>query len=285
MTFQGLLEKGAALLAAAGVEEAELEARLLLQHVCKVSRSQLFLQARALPSEARSREYLSFIQKRCTRIPLQHITGSREFWSLDFTVSPDVLIPRPETEFMLDHVLSTVQTDKRKIYNALDLCTGSGVIGVVLAKELDCQVTALDISPAALSVASENCAKHGVAGQVSLLASDLFSGLQPVRAFDLIVSNPPYIAENALATLSPEVKDHEPRLALTGGEKGLDYIKQIISESKTYLKKNSWLFIEIGMDQGALTRQLFITTGGYSNVTIIRDWSGRDRVAQARLSV
>jgi len=283
MTFQELLEKGTSMLTMVGIEEAELEARLLLEHVSGLTRSELFLQVAEPCHEKLSGEYLALIRTRCSRIPLQHITGSKEFWSLDFVVSPAVLIPRPETEFVLDYILTTLQKDNSKVTRALDLCTGSGVIGVVLAQELGCQVAAVDLSTAALSVARENCAKHDCLEQVSLLASDLFAGLRPGRIFDLIVSNPPYIAEGDLASLAPEVREHEPRLALTGGERGLDCIAQIVQESKKYLQKDCWLFMEIGMDQGDQVCALLAAAGCYTDIAVTPDWSGRDRVVQARL--
>lgn len=283
MTFQELLEKGSSMLRVAGIEEAELEARLLLEHVSGLRRSELFLKIGEPCHEELGKVYLKLISKRCSRIPLQHITGSKEFWSLDFTVSPAVLIPRPETEFVLDHVLTILKQENKRVARALDLCTGSGVIGVVLAKELECQVTAVDLSMAALSVARENCAAHGCREHVSLVASDLFTGLRPASMFDLIVSNPPYIAEGDIAALAPEVREHEPRLALTGGERGLDCIAKIVHESRNYLKKDCWLFMEIGMEQGEQVCELLTAAGCYTDIAVTPDWSGRDRVVQARL--
>ncbi len=281
MTVDSLIEAGCKQLAQAGIADASLDARLLFQHLTAMSRSEIVLNGNRLVDDSTSEAYYRLIARRCTRTPLQYLTGSREFWSLDFLVTPDVLIPRPETEFLLERALASCSG--RTIHRALDLCTGSGVIGVVLAKELGCCVDAVDISPSALMVAAENIIRHQVGLQVSLICSDLFSALHRKKSYDLIVSNPPYIADDQLERLEPEVSQAEPRLALSGGASGLEIIARIAAEAGCYLRPDGCLFVEIGSDQEAGATVLFTAAKEqYGQVRVINDWSGRPRVLQAQ---
>jgi release factor glutamine methyltransferase len=267
-------------LESAGIEEAALDARLLLQHLTALSRSALILHGGDVLDAHTAARYRRLIERRSQRIPLQHLTGVQEFWSLEFAVSAEVLIPRPETEFLLEQVLATCPQDS--IANALDLCTGSGVIAVVLARELLCAVTAVDLSPAALAVAAVNIARHQVHDRVTLICGDLFAALNPARKFDLIVSNPPYIKEAMIDQLEPEVAKFEPRLALSGGQSGLAIIEQIAFHAPQFLRPGGWLFVEIGADQGEVVHRLFDAPGQpYRKVTILDDWAGRPRVLRA----
>ena len=200
---------------------------------------------------------------------------------MEFLVTPDVLIPRPETEFLLESALAACSSSP--VCRALDMCTGSGVIAVVLAKELGCLVDAVDISPAALRVAALNAAGHNVDGLVRLIGSDLFAALIPVPCYDLIVSNPPYIADEQLEDLEPEVARAEPRLALSGGASGLEVIERIVDEAERYLKPQGLLFLEIGADQEAgVTRLLTASQRCYDEFSVLKDWAGRPRVLKAR---
>lgn len=280
MRIDTLLAAAALELSRAGIAEAALEARLLLQHLTGLTRSQLVLRGCAPVDERIVARYQSLIALRRQRLPLQHLTGSQEFWSLDFTVSPAVLIPRPETEFLLEQVMQTC--GKRVLTRALDLCTGSGVIAVVLAKELGCPVVAADLSEAALQVAAANFSKHGVANLILPLCSDLFAALNQTRKFDLIVSNPPYIAEEEIDQLEPEVCKAEPRLALSGGPGGMRCIERIAAEAHAFLCPGGWLFLEIGADQKMAVEALFRSSSHYGEVRVIDDWSGRPRVLRAR---
>lgn len=282
MKFSDLLEEASHRLQQAGIEEYVLDARLLLQFVTHLSRSELFLSAEKVLDPVVCDDFLSLIEQRCQRIPLHYITGVREFWSLDFHVSPAVLVPRPETEFLLDHVLASVDVEKSS-YRAMDMCTGSGVIAVVLALELGCSVTAIDISPLALAVAAQNIVSHSCGHLVQLITSDFFAALQPCTGFDLIVCNPPYISDNDILSLQPEVNQFEPMLALSGGSTGLECIKQIIYQAKNHLVPGGQIFFEIGADQGQQVNELFTAAGDYENIAIVPDWSGRDRVAKACL--
>ena len=281
MRIDRLLTEAALDLAQAGIAEAELDARLLLEHLTQMSRSQLVLRSDQPLDEATVTRYRQLVEQRCRRIPLQHLTGVQEFWSLEFSVSPAVLIPRPETEFLLEQVLAAC--GKAGVSRALDLCTGSGVIAVILARELACPVVAVDISEPALRVAAVNCSRHDAAGRVLLVAGDLFAPLHPACPFDLIVSNPPYVAEEAIGTLEPEVSLAEPRLALSGGPGGLRCIERIAREAVPYLRPGGLLFCEIGADQGRAAAAIFEASNlPYDNVRIIDDWAGRPRVIQAR---
>ena len=282
MHLDTLIRQAARTLAEAGITTADLDARLLFRHLTGLSASDLVLRSADQVDDRVAASYRRLIGRRASRVPLHYLTGTREFWSLDFFVSPAVLIPRPETEFVLEKVLTVCRTDG-PVRRALDLCTGSGVIAVVLARELACAVTAVDISPAALAVAWENVRRHGVTDLVDPVCGDLFAPLGSGRSFDLIVSNPPYIADDQIDGLEPEVSRAEPRLALAGGPDGLEVIRRLAQGAADHLRPGGWLFIEIGADQEQPVRQLFLAHGAqYDRIRVIDDWSGRPRVLQAR---
>ena len=276
-----LIATGTALLVKAGVPDAGLDARLLLQHCTGWSRSALILNGAHTVGQELADRYRQLVSQRCSRVPLHYLTGSREFWSMEFLVTPAVLIPRPETEFLLESALAACP--RTPACRALDMCTGSGVIAVVLAKELGCEVDAVDISPAALRVAALNVAAHKVEDLVRLIGSDLFAALVPGPSYDLILSNPPYIANEQLEHLEPEVARAEPRLALSGGASGLEVIERIVDEAERYLKPQGLLFLEIGADQEAgVTRLLTAPQRCYDECSVLKDWAGRPRVLKAR---
>ncbi len=281
MQISQLLKETTAALAQAGVEDSALEAELLLRHCLSLSRSGLFLrQNEAMPPE-KATQLQAFLVRRCSREPLQHIIGSCEFWGMEFLVSPAVLIPRPETEFLLEYVLATLPQEPRQM---LDLCTGSGIIAAVLAKELPAAaVTASDCSLAALAVAQANLRRHGLAERVSLFCADLLAAFPPAPLFDLIVSNPPYIKAGDIPALQPEVRDWEPHLALSGGSSGMDAISLICTEAAARLRPTGWLFMEIGADLGEAVEQALLGAGCWEQVRILPDWAGKPRVAQGRL--
>ena len=284
MNIDDLLTAAVLQLATAGIEDASLDARLLFQHLTALTRSRLVLQGNQSVDESTMQQYQRLIALRSQRIPLQHLTGSQEFWSMDFVVSPAVLIPRPETEFLLERVL-TVCSRSSGVSCALDMCTGSGVIAVVLARELGCRVIAVDISEAALEIAAENIRRHQASDQVALVCCDLFAALNRNRKFDVIVSNPPYIADDQIKGLEPEVSRAEPRLALSGGPTGLRLIEQLAVRAEGFLQPGGWIFLEIGADQETAVIALFKDSGRqYDQVKVIEDWSGRPRVLQARFA-
>ncbi|MGR0481065.1 MAG: peptide chain release factor N(5)-glutamine methyltransferase [Candidatus Electronema sp. V4] len=284
-TIHQTLKDVAEILAEAGVEDSALEAELLLRHCLSVSRSGLFLrQHEEMPPEQAAQLH-ALLARRCQREPLQHIIGSCEFWGMDFLVSPAVLIPRPETEFLLEHVFSTLNKENFLTRQALDLCTGSGVIAAVLAKELpEADVTASDCSLAALAVAQANLRRHRLENRVHLLCADLLAAFRSAPLFDLIVSNPPYIRAGDIPLLQPEVRDWEPHLALSGGPSGMEIIELICAQAAWLLRPGGWLFMEIGADIAAETEAALRREGIYKQVKVLPDWAGRPRVAQGRVN-
>ncbi len=269
----------------AGIDEAHVDAAQLVEFCFGVNRSQLIVQGTKVLSDAEIASFKKILDRRISREPLQYITGTREFWSLDFVVSPAVLIPRPETEFMLDFILSALKESALKPGKILDMCTGSGVIAVVLARELDAEcICAVDHSREALQIAALNIERLCRQQQVSLICSDLFTAFREDVYFELIVANPPYIAESAYAALDPEVRSWEPESALFSGPGGMDIIEKIAEQAPMYLKPGGWLYLEIGSDQKEEITSLFTGQHGtfYEQVEVIDDWSQRPRVLAAR---
>lgn len=284
MRVQQLLKNAADVLSGAGFDECRLEAELLLQGCLNVSRSRLFLLYDQQVDPEQEQLFNEFVFRRCRREPLQYILGCCEFWSLDFYVTPAVLIPRPETEFLLEHMFSTLVLE-RDIpgLKVLDLCTGSGVIAVVLAREYNhAAVTAADYSPDALTLAQKNIARHGLAERINLICADLFTSFRIDQVFDVIVTNPPYVIAGDLPGLEPEVRDWEPELALSGGKSGMDIIEKICRDAVHHLKPGGWLFMEIGADLEEPVEYTFTSSGRYEQVRIVQDWAGRPRVLQAK---
>ncbi len=274
----------------ARIRSAESEVRLLLGACLGLSRSELILRHDQEIGPGDRKRFARMLRRRLAREPIDYIIGTREFWSLDFEVGPQVLIPRPETEFLLETLVSGVPSAERQARGtALDLCTGSGVIAVVLARELPrLKVVAVDSSPAALAVARRNIERHGVADRIDLVAADLFSALRTTAGkapFRFIVSNPPYVATAVLDTLQPEVRDYEPRQALDGGAHGLEIIFRIIAGAGEFLQPRGVLFMEIGADQ---RRQVLDRFGAgrerrmFEKVDVIADLAGRPRVLRAQ---
>jgi release factor glutamine methyltransferase len=268
------------------IEAPRLSAEVLLAHLLNLTRIQLYLHFDRPLNEDELSGYRALIKRRLNREPLQYITGTQEFWSLRFSVDPSVLVPRPESELLIEKSLSLL--DKGVIPHAdqlrvLDLCTGSGVLAVALAKEIqDGFFWASDISREAIGVARSNASRHGVAKRIQFLIGDL---LQPVKdqglVFDLIVSNPPYIRSGALDTLSREV-GCEPRLALDGGEDGMFYIRKILSEGPRYLHPGGWLLLEMDPEQTSPGLRLMEQTGHYESGKRVKDYSHRYRVVMGR---
>lgn len=286
MRVVDLLQFAIGELISVGIEESGADAQLLLGHCLGKTRTGLFLAAQEQVPEEERQAFLDLLARRKKREPLAYILGEREFWSLPFTVTPAVLIPRPETEFLLEQALASARRQSIHEGLILDLCCGSGVIAIVLALELGRRVTAVDISSAALEVARANCHRHGVEEQVSLLQADLITAFPPRRAFSLVVSNPPYVSRRDIQQdLEPEVAKFEPHLALDGGERGLDVIQRIRDGLPAVMLSGGEVFIEIGADQGSEVQRLFAEPSGpvicYKNVAILKDYAGRDRVLHA----
>jgi release factor glutamine methyltransferase len=277
--------EGARKLARAGVETARLDAEVMLAHALGVAREQLVSSSKLLLSGADIRRYEELLGRRIAREPVAYIIGRQEFWSLDFHVTADVLIPRPETERLVEMALDLARelTQERTI-RILDVGTGSGAIAVSLAKELSKAVIwATDISAAALKIANGNTRCHCLTERIKLLQGDLFAPVTDIpEKFDLIVSNPPYVGSAEIATLEPEVSRWEPRGALDGGGDGLDLYRRIAVQAHVYLARRGAVALEIGADRGKEVSRLFSDTGYYTDVRVVKDYAGRDRVMVAR---
>ncbi len=281
MTYRSLYQWGKKELAEVGIAEGDLDARLLLEHICNTNRNTLLAHPELEVEAGCEQEYRKGIDRRKKHIPLQHITGVQEFMGLEFRVNEKVLIPRQDTETLVEEVMRFLQDGDR----ILDLCTGSGCILLSLLHYSNhCKGVGVDLSAQALQVARENEESirkrmrpvPWVEDTVKWVESDLYTDCEKT-GYDIIVSNPPYIASAVLETLMEEVKEHEPRLALDGKEDGLFFYREIIRGSKDYLKKEGRLFLEIGYDQaGSVVGML--EEAGFQEVTVVKDFAGLDRV-------
>lgn len=271
MTYRDLYETGKERLSLAGVEEAALDARLLLEYVCRTTRNDLLVHGDREVEAIQQERYCRLIQKRSARIPLQHLTGTQEFMGLDFTVNEHVLIPRQDTEILVEEVLKHLHDG----FRILDMCTGSGCILLsLLHYSNDCIGVGADISGEALAVAQKN-AENLQEHNAGFVHSDLFTNIE--GKFEIIVSNPPYIRSDVIPTLMEEVRLHEPMAALDGMEDGLYFYREIIAQSKAHLCGGGQLFFEIGYDQKDAVVGL-MEEAGFKNVTAVRDFAGLDRV-------
>lgn len=278
MTYKESCEKGKAALEKAGLEEAGLDARLLLEYVCGTDRNYLLAHGDCRLSAAQEEHYLALIKRRAERIPLQHLTGVQNFMGLEFQVNENVLIPRQDTEILVEEVMKELHDGM----DILDMCTGSGCILISLMQySNDCTGLGVDISDEALALAVENAKKLLNPGkQVRFVKSDLFESVE--GTYDIIVSNPPYIQSGVIADLMPEVKDHEPLGALDGGEDGLFFYRKITRECKRFLKSGGMLFCEIGCDQGAAVSEI-LRGEGFGEIQVVKDYARLDRVVSGIL--
>ena len=286
-TIHKLLKVTADYLREKEIESPRLSAEILLAFLLNTTRINLYLQFDRPLKEEEITGYRSLIRRRLSREPIQYITGSQEFWSIEFIVGPQVLIPRPESELLVEQVIDLFK--KEKIPEAgcpriLDLGTGCGALAVSLSMELkNASLWASDISGEALKVAQKNAERYGLKERIVFIQGDL---LQTFRhyppPFDIILSNPPYIESDVFGSLSPEVRDHEPRLALDGRAGGLFYIKEIAREGVKILKPGGWLLME--MDPGQTSRALgFIDESGqFCDKKRVKDYSHRYRVVMAQ---
>ncbi|HSY72659.1 MAG TPA: peptide chain release factor N(5)-glutamine methyltransferase [Alloacidobacterium sp.] len=253
------------------------DAELLLLRLIERDRAFLLTHPDLLLTTDQTAQYESWLRRRALHEPIQYILGEQEFFGLTFAVTPDVLIPRPETEHLVEALLACVPHDRP--LRIADVGTGSGAIAVALSYALpEAQVTGLDISEAALAIAKRNAETHHVAGRMRFLTSDVLSAVASER-FDAIVSNPPYVAEADRASLEPQVRDYEPSGALFAGTSGLDVYERLIPEAHAALEPGGWLLMEIGQGQRDALTQLL---SGWNNVGFIDDLQGIPRVACAR---
>ena len=275
MQYQKLYRMGKDRLTEAKIPEAELDARLLLEEVCGTDRNDLLVHGdKEVPPEQCDR-YVEYIQRRQKREPLQQITGYQEFMGLRFKVTPDVLIPRQDTETLVEEVMRYLHDGM----HLLDMCTGSGCILLSLLKySNDCEGTGCDISEKALKVAEENAKELSL--NASFVQSNLFENIS--GKYEFIVSNPPYIPTGVIPTLMEEVRDHEPVSALDGREDGLYFYRKIVEKAGEYLYPGGMLFFEIGYDQAEKVSSL-MREAGYQEVTVCKDLAGLDRVVYGTL--
>ncbi len=276
-TVLDLLKWTASYFAGKGIENGRLDAELLLAEILQLNRIGLYLNFDRPVQSDELAAFRALIERRARREPIAYILGRCEFWSLTFKVGPDVLIPRGDTETLVEAALQVLPQGG----SLLDIGVGSGAIALAIAHERpDAQVEGIDISPAALALATENAQTLGLAARVTLRQGDLFA-LNASRQYDVIVSNPPYIAAGEQATLMPEVRDFEPALALFAGDDGLDCYRALIPAAKGALRNSGYLLVEVGAGQAAAVAEL-LAVAGYAEIFTNRDLAGIDRVVAGR---
>ena len=269
--LKSALESAILYLQKQGVEEARQDAWLLLEYVCGISHSTYFVHSEDEMPKEQQEQYEALVRKRGEHIPLQQLTGEQEFMGLTFSVNEHVLIPRQDTEVLVEEVMKNLHDG----FRILDLCTGSGCILLsLLHYSNDCSGVGADLSEEALEVARKNAEQLGESSAL-FVQGDLFA---PVEGkFEIIVSNPPYICSDVIPTLMEEVREHEPMQALDGGADGLDFYRKIIQGAKEHLCGGGQLFFEIGYDQGEAVQRL-MEQAGYREVECVQDFAGLDRV-------
>ena len=276
LTYRELYNEGNSALSMALEEEreAQLDARLLLEHVCGTSLQTLLLDGERAVTDNEAELYRRLLKRRCSREPLAYILGKWDFMGLEFGVSSDVLIPEQDTENLVEEVMREVCDGDR----ILDLCTGSGCILLSLLNYSNGSTgVGTDLSEGAIAVAKENALKLGLSERCDWKAGDLFEAVDPGEKFDIIVSNPPYIRSETIGELAPEVRIHEPRMALDGGEDGLSFYRRIIPDAARFLVTGGFLYLEIGYDQAEAVTAL-MKEAGYYEVRTVRDYGGNDRI-------
>jgi release factor glutamine methyltransferase len=280
-TVGRLLEWTTGYLQTRGHESAKLEAQLLLAHALGCPRIALYTRYEEVPSESDRTRFRELVQSRVKGQPVAHLLGRKEFFSLEFEVGPTVLVPRPDSEWLVTECLALAKG--KEAPRVLDVGTGSGCLAVaVAARHKGAVVTASDVSAEALAVARRNADKHKLAERIRFLEGDLLAPLQADERFDFILSNPPYISSTGLAQLPPEVRDHEPSLALDGGPDGFKVIDRLIAGAPAHLVPGGYLMVEIGFDQEQAARQRFEAHGGYELGKTVHDAAGHPRVMVAR---
>lgn len=274
MTYREAVEFGTKCLTDAGVPDAALDAWYLLQMVCKIERSYYYVHGEEDITQDAQKEYEIAVQKRAEHIPLQYIIGEQEFMGLRFKVNSNVLIPRQDTETLVEQVLKIVKPGMK----VLDLCTGSGCVLISVLKNAP-ELTGMgsDISKTALLVAKENAKLHEV--DAEWVRSDLFDNI--TETFDVIMANPPYIPTGEILSLMPEVRDFESENALDGGADGLDFYRKITGQVKDYLNPGGYVYMEIGYDQGEAVSEL-MRNAGFTEVEVIKDLARNDRVVKGK---
>ncbi len=294
MTLENCLRQGINTLQSNNVSDADFDAFALLEYVTGVSKSDFFFKKSDETSDSCYERYIELIERRSKRVPLQHITNRQNFFGYDFYVDSNVLIPRQDTEVLIEKILEVIEANFNVEISSdisiLDMCTGSGCIAITIYKELikrgfNIDVTAVDLSKDALAVTEKNV--ENVVGIKALnntfhiIESDMFSNINNNRSYDIIVSNPPYIPTRDIEKLEPEVRDYDPIMALDGDTDGLRFYRRIIEESSNYLNNNGFIAFEIGYNQGDDVKSL-LEEKGYKDIHIYKDLGGLDRVIIGR---
>lgn len=279
-TVSSLLKEGYRILSEANVPDSSIDAKYLFEYITGISPNQILLEPDMVVEEKMISEYMNSIKLRADRIPLQYITGCQEFMGLNFKVSGDVLIPRQDTEILVEESMKYTK-DAR----VLDMCTGSGCIAISIAKLGNPkEVFAVDISKEALNIANENAVNLGVSNCIKFIESDLFCNIQikekDCEKFDVIVSNPPYIPPNVVEGLMPEVRLHEPDIALCANNDGLEFYEKISNIAPQYLKKGGRILYEIGCEQAESVKDI-LENNSFSDIKIKKDYACLDRVVSA----
>ncbi|CDE90932.1 MAG: peptide chain release factor N(5)-glutamine methyltransferase [Clostridia bacterium] len=280
MTISDAIKRGMIELKNDNIEEPKLKSRLLMQYVLNETRQYVIVNDMENLEKNKEKQYFEGIKILKKGIPIEHITHQKEFMKLNFFVDKNVLIPRQDTEILVEEVIKIAKRINAK--KILDLCTGSGAIAVSLAKYLpQTEITAIDISNDALKIAKKNAVSNNVENQITFISSDMFTNLNEEK-FDIIVSNPPYIKTNVIKELDIQVKN-EPYIALDGGEDGLDFYKKIINESYQYLKCNGYLCLEIGFDQKFDVIELIENAEKFEGTYSKKDLFDNDRIIITRM--
>lgn len=282
-TILALVQWTAAYFKSNRIDSPRSTAEILLAHVLGISRIELYLRYDQPLNREERNQYKTLIRRRIQREPVAYIVGEKEFWSLPMIVNRHVLIPRPETECLVEQALGDIPKHPNdRPFRILELGTGSGaIISALSAHRPGHLYIAQDLCPAAIATARRNLERHGLAEAVRLFCGDLFAALYPHRAlFDIIVSNPPYIATTDVDHLQPEITRYEPRIALNGGANGLMVLERIIRTAPDYLRPGGALILEIGHDQYEAIKAIALTVTGFENVSVAKDYGGFDRVVR-----
>ena len=289
MTVLDILNRSTKVLGDHQIEDPRLNAELLLAHSLGLNREGLYTHLRRPVEEREQQMYEGLVQRRMSGEPLQYILGHQEFWSIDFRVDPRALIPRSDTESLVEQAVALLsKTSFCEGPRVLEIGTGCGAVAIVLAKEVkDIFLVATDISREALKLAEENARSAGVLHRIAFVHGDLLApfripGGKERKAFDLILSNPPYIVRSGIGRLAREVKHHEPVLALDGGEDGLDFHRRILGEVPSCLREGGWLLLEMGQGQGAKVSEMIEAQGSFARPELVRDLSGIERVIKVQ---
>ena len=274
MKYRELYDYGVSMLTQEQLAEASLDARLLLEYVCHTNQTTLLAHGDREVDAKEEENYKALLEKRRKHIPLQHLTGEQMFMGLRFVVNEHVLVPRQDTEILVEEAMRELHDGM----SVLDMCTGSGCILLSLLQySNDCRGVGVDISPEALLVAQENAKLLGITAEFR--EGNLFSALMPQEKFDLLISNPPYLESEVIPTLMEEVRCHEPQGALDGGSDGLDFYRRISLEAKPYLYRGARIFLEIGCNQAEAVSGILIKEG-YQDIEVVKDFAGLDRVVK-----